>query len=202
MIPTDQITVAAIAVGLGVVVGLLLAWLWRWYRLRRARLALVAAVTGIGIDHVRDVLVADGNGGYLHLDYALLTPRGILVIDVRDVEGNVFGSDQMSEWTVMNGASRTTFANPQAALYDRIAAVRQFGAQLPVDGRVVFTRRATFPKGLPRFALGIDALSSEFPSVDRDTAERAAAAFRDHWERFKQGVQPSPLVNVKSVVDS
>ncbi len=194
--------IAAIAIVIGVLLGLLLAWSWRWYRSRRARLALVATITGIGVDHVRDVIVPDGNGGFHHVDYALLTPRGILIIDVRDVSGNVFGSDQMSHWTVMDGAQRTTFPNPQPGLYDRIASVRQFGEQLPVDGRVVFTRRASFPKGLPRFALGIDALGTEFPPLDRDTAERAAAAFRGAWDRFKAGVQPSPLVNPKSVVDN
>jgi len=86
-------------VAAAVVLGWGLSWLWRWYRRRRAQKALVAAVTASASDHVRDVLVPDGMGGYFHVDFILLTPRGILVIDLRDVRGNIFGGDQMTEWS-------------------------------------------------------------------------------------------------------
>ena len=82
------------------------------------------AVTSCGFDHLRDVLVPDGQGSGLHVDFLLLTMRGVVVIDLRDVAGNIFGGDQMADWTVMDGAQRFTFPNPQTALYDRIAAVR------------------------------------------------------------------------------
>ena len=77
-----------------------------------------------GIEHLHNVLVPDGMGAAMHVDYLLLTSRGVVVIDLRDVRGNIFGGDQMTEWTVMSGASRYTFQNPQHALYDRVAAVR------------------------------------------------------------------------------
>ena len=54
----------------------------------------------------------------------------------------------MAEWTVMDGAQRFTFTNPQSALYDRIAAVKAVAGDVPVEGRVVFTRRGKFPKGI------------------------------------------------------
>ena len=188
-----HLVVAAIAVVSGIGIGLLIAWGWRRYRLRRQRLALVARITSVSVDHVRDVLVPDGNGGVLHLDFVLLTPRGILVVDLRDVAGNVFGSDQMSDWTVMEGAQRSTFTNPQSALYDRVAAVRAIAGSVPVEGRIVFTRRAVFPKGLPRFTLGEDSMLSDYPLGDRDVAERAAGQFRTYWENLKAQLAPSPL---------
>jgi len=189
----SPVGVAIVAVLLGIAIGVGLAWGWRWYRLRRQRLALVARITSVSIDHARDVLVPDGNGGVLHLDYVLLTPRGILVIDLRDVGGNVFGSDQMSDWTVMDGAQRFTFTNPQSALYDRVAAVRGIAANVPVEGRIVFTRRAAFPKGLPRFTLGEDSMLSDYPLGDRHTAEMAAGQYRPSWENLKSQFAPSPL---------
>ena len=84
--------------------------------------------------------------------------RGVVVIDLRDVKGNIFGGDQMAEWTVMDGAQRFTFTNPQSALYDRIAAVKAIAGDVPVEGRIVFTRRGKFPKGLPKWTLMLDAL--------------------------------------------
>ena len=136
-----HLAVALVAVASGILIGLAIAWGWRRYRLRRQRMALVARITSVSVDHVRDVLVPDGNGGVLHLDFVLLTPRGILVIDLRDVAGNVFGSDQMSDWTVMDGAQRFTFTNPQSALYDRVAAVRAIAGSVPVEGRTSWSPR-------------------------------------------------------------
>ena len=71
--------------------------------------ALRTAVTAAGSDHLVDMLVPDGMGGGFHVDFLLLTTRGILVIDLRDVQGNIFGGDQMAEWTVMDGPRRFTF---------------------------------------------------------------------------------------------
>ncbi len=57
---------------------------------------------------------------------------------------------------------RATFQNPQHALYDRVAAVRALAGELPVEGRVLFTRRGKFPKGLPRWTLMVDSLRPNF----------------------------------------
>src|SRR5258708_35096808 len=113
------------------------------------RSALRAAVTAAGSDHLVDMLVPDGMGGGFHVDFLLLTTRGILVIDLRDVQGNIFGGDQMAEWTVMDGPRRFTFTNPQSALYDRIAAVRGVAGEGPVERGLGFTARRQVSQGLP-----------------------------------------------------
>src|ERR1700712_2503403 len=86
--------------GAALVLILLLLVFWRWYRRRRARAALLAAVTGGAFEYHRDVLVPDGQGGVMHIDFLLLTTRGCVVVDMRDIAGNIFGGDQMTEWTV------------------------------------------------------------------------------------------------------
>src|SRR6187399_2480506 len=108
---------------------------------RAAQKRLDQTIIAVSSEYVRNVLVPDGMGAFMHVDYLMLTSRGVLVIDLRDVRGNIFGGDQMTEWTVMNGANRTTFVNPQHAIYDRVAAVRSLAGDLPVEGRVLFTRR-------------------------------------------------------------
>ena len=111
------------------------------------RAARALAVTSCGFEHLRDVLVPDGQGSSLHVDFLLLTARGVVVIDLRDVAGNIFGGDQMNEWTVMHRAQRYTFPNPQTGLYDRIAAVRALAQELPVEGRIVFTAARPLSQG-------------------------------------------------------
>jgi len=184
---TWALVIAAVVLGWG------LSLLWRWYRKRRARKALVGAITAVASEHLMDVLVPDGMGGFFHADFLLLTARGVIVVDLRDVGGNVFGGDQMNEWTVMDGAHRHTFINPQSALYDRIAAVKALAGELPVEGRVVFTRRAKFPKGLPKWTLMIDSLASEFPMVDRAMLAGILERYGEDWSHVKASVAPSSM---------
>ncbi len=190
--PATWILVAA-----ALVLGWGLSWAWRWYRRRRAQRALIAAVTASASDYVRDVLVPDGMGGYFHVDFILLTPRGILVIDLRDVRGNIFGGDQMTEWTVMDGPQRFTFTNPQGALYDRIAAVRAVAGDAPTEGRIVFTKRGKFPKGLPKWTLMVDALRTEFPLADT-VLLASAERYDSPWQRLKSAVMPSSINQIRS----
>lgn len=177
-------------VAAAIVVGWILAWGFGAYRTRSARKALIGTVTAAGTDYLADVLVPDGMGGFFHLDFVLLTPGAILVIDLRDITGNIFGGDQMTEWTVMDGSQRFTFTNPQSALYDRIAAVRAVAGEVPVEGRIVFTRRGNFPKGLPKWTLMVDSLKSEFPNVEH---AGHTSAYREHWQRLRDAVSPSEM---------
>jgi len=174
-----------------------LRWVWGWYLHVRARRALRAAVTGGAADHLINALVPDGMGGGFHVDFLLLTMRGVIVIDLRDVRGNIFGGDQMAEWTVMDGPRRFTFINPQSALYDRIAAVKAVTGDVPVEGRIVFTRRARFPKGLPKWTLMVDALRAEFPPVEYQSHAEATAPLHAGWRRLKEAVKPSYMADMR-----
>ena len=164
----------------------------RTYVSRRRDARRVARVTAGAADFLRNVLVPDGNGGVFHLDFVLLTSRGIVVIDMRDIMGIVFGGDQMTDWTLMAGARRTTFANPQSGLYDRIASVKALAPDTPIEGRIVFTKRAKFPKGLPRFTVMLESVAAEFPKLGAAELEISVSKYRPGWERVKQTCRPSP----------
>ena len=120
------------------------------------------------------------------------------MIDLRDVRGNIFGGDQMTEWTVMDGAERFTFMNPQGALYDRIAAVRAVAGDVPIEGRIVFTKRGKFPKGLPKWTLMVDALKTEFPSADALLLASTIERFDGSWQRLKSTVTPSSINQIRA----
>ena len=174
-----------------------LVWFIRWFRGRRARKALRLAVTAVAADHVIDALVPDGMGAGFHVDFLLLSVHGILIIDVREVQGNIFGGDQMAEWTVMDGPHRFTFVNPQSGLYDRIAAVKAIVGEVPIEGRVVFTREGRFPKGLPKWTVMIDELGAEFPPFEADVAEAMLTHYREAWERLRASVRPSTTPHMR-----
>ncbi|HET9863465.1 MAG TPA: nuclease-related domain-containing protein [Steroidobacteraceae bacterium] len=164
----------------------------RAWMLRRRDARRVARLTSGAADYLRNVLVPDGNGGDFHLDFVLLTSRGVVIIDLRDMIGNVFGGDQMTDWTLMDGPRRRTFANPQSGLYDRIASVKAIANDLPVEGRIVFTKRAKFPKGLPRFTVMLESVAAEFPRLGAAELEVAVSKYRPGWQLIKEACKPSP----------
>lgn len=188
--PQNRLILAAMLL---VFLGALVFYVSRALRRRASVKRLHQGIVSVSVEYLNNVLVPDGNGAAMHVDYLLLTSRGVVVVDLRDVRGNIFGGDQMTDWTVMSGATRATFQNPQHALYDRVAAVRALAGELPVEGRVLFTRRAKFPKGLPRWTLIVDSLRSEFPQVDSDAARAWVERYRTDWQAIVAAVSPSSL---------
>ncbi len=126
------------------------------------------------------------------MHYLLLTQRGLLVADLLDRPGAIFGGDQMLEWTAIGKKHRCTFANPQHALYDRMAAVRLLTGEVPVEGRLLFTLKSDFPKGKPRNVLRIDDLTDDFPPVDKARGN-ITAAFGDVWANVKRHAEANPI---------
>jgi hypothetical protein len=161
----------------------------RYTTLRKLRLTVSEA----GYDMLMDVLIPDGMDGHLHVDFLLLTQRGILVLDLRETAGMIFGGDQMDDWTVLTRSRRYSFGNPQSALFDRVAAVRLLAGETPVEGRVLFTPRARFPKGRPRCVVMLDALKGEYAPADTAAMQAVIARFQPDWERVKAATRPSDL---------
>lgn len=170
----------------------LLVWGYLQFKVYRARRALDAAIAGIAYEMLKNVLLPNGNGGQIHVNYLLLTQRGVLVVDLLDLPGAVFGGEQMLEWAAIGKKRRYSFANPQHALYDRMAAVKLLIGDVPVEGRVIFTLRSSFPKGKPRNVVRIDDLADDFPIVDK-VRGNITAAFGDVWANVKKHAEPNPL---------
>lgn len=159
---------------------------------RRARRAIDNVISSVAFEELRNVLLPTGTGEQIHVNYLLLTQRGLLVIDLFDVPGVIFAGEKMEQWSVFGPKRHFTFTNPLPMLYDRMAAVRQFAGEVPVVGRVVFSMRGEFPKGRPDSVLRLDSLQDEFPVVERIPGG-AAAAFAPLWEQITKAAQPNPL---------
>jgi len=163
----------------------LLLSLWLVYRARRRRSRnLRDVIRAIGFDYLSNLVIPSADEGEIQIDHLILTSEGLLVVDVKDVNGIVFGSDKMQDWTVISRNRRFTFGNPQPALYDRIAAVRQIVRQVPVTGRILFLDGAQFTKGVPGLVCSLDQLVAEFGEKDKAAAAKKIEAFKPHWEQL------------------
>ncbi|MFQ5546852.1 MAG: nuclease-related domain-containing protein, partial [Woeseia sp.] len=166
-------------------VALLLALLAVYRRRHRKVRRLRKVFAAIGFDRIDGLLIPSADEGEIQVDHLLLTSEGLLIVDIKDVNGAVFGSDKMQDWTVISDDHRFTFANPQHALYDRIAAVRQIVRQVPVAGRILFLDDAEFTKGMPGLVCTLDSLLDEFLEKNRSVGKVKVEAFKPHWDLIR-----------------
>ena len=166
---------------------LVLLLFWLWYIKRRARKRSVDGVLKeIGYDRINGLVIPNGDEGEILIDHLLLTSQGLLIVDIKDVQGTVFGSDKMQDWTVISSDRRYTFSNPQPALFDRIAAVRHIVRQVPVAGRIVFIDGAEFTKGVPGLVCDLDELLEKFGEKNKSAAKVKVEAFKPHWDLVRK----------------
>ena len=168
---------------LAVVLLLLLAWLVYRY-VRASRDVLRRVIADIAFERYSGIVIPAAHEGEIQIDEVLLTSSGLLVLEVKDVQGVVFGSEKMQDWTVMSEQRRYTIPNPQPAMFDRIAAVRAIVREVPVTGRIVFLDGAEFTKGVPQLVSSPQQLADEFGNGDGRAAAFKVDAFRPYWERL------------------
>ena len=166
-------------------VALLLGLLAVYQRRYRKARRLKKVFNAIGYDRVDKLVIPNADDGEIQIDHLLLTAEGLLIVDIKDVDGAVFGSDKMQDWTVIADEHRFTFSNPQHALYDRIAAVREIVRQVPVTGRVLFLDGSEFKKGVPGLVCTLDSMLSEFSEADRAVGKSKIEAFIPHWDLIR-----------------
>lgn len=177
-LPTLLVLGAAIGAGL-------------WWRATAVRREMDRALAAVAAEHLREVVIPDGVDGQTYLECVLLTPRGLLVLDLRDVSGAVFGAEKMDEWTVLDGVKRFTFRNPLFALHDRVAALRHHvGDAVEVHGRILFSSRGRFPKGQPPLSLTLAQLAAEVDKVGGPREAGVNDFVQRAWDDLKQAQAP------------
>lgn len=170
----------------------LLLLIWLIFRIvRRKSGGLEGALADISFDRIEGLVIPSADEGEILIDYLILTSQGLLILEVKDNQGIVFGGDKLQDWTVINDKRRYTFSNPQPALYDRIAAVRQIVRDLPVSGRILFLDGADFTKGVPDLVTDLEELVSEFGEPDKNAAKFKIEAFKPHWDLIRKAALSS-----------
>ena len=139
-------------IGLIVVVTLYI----RRYKRNRHQRQVKKLINDLSHKSLRNVYTPDGTGSEAWIETLLLTDGGIVVLDIHDYTGNLFGGVNINEWTQLIGSKSYKFNNPLLELPMRIHAVQALVEGVPVIGRVVFTHRGHFPKGIPDGVLMVD----------------------------------------------
>ncbi len=181
----DQRVLIVGAALLAVVLLVLGVWLlWRHLRSGREIRRLERVLREFSREEMQNIVLPDGLDGWVWIDRLLLTPGGLVVLDVRNYPGNLFGGESIREWTQLIGVRSFKFDNPLYSLADRIQVVKQLAPGIPVAGRVVFTEAGRFPKGMPPNVSVTGSLSSDLAPF---TSGRpgSTGALDASWERIK-----------------
>jgi len=178
------------------VLTLLIVWIiYRYFRGRNN--ALQRALDEISFERIEGLVIPNADEGEIQIDQLLLTSQGLLIVDIKDVKGAVFGSNKMQDWAVIGNEGRYTFSNPQPMLFDRIAAVRQVVREVPVAGRILFLEGAEFSKGVPGLVCTLEELVNEFGEPDKKAAKFKIEAFRPHWDLIGKAALNSDVNDIR-----
>ena len=178
--PVQLDLISMVLIATVVLLLLILIWLVK----RRRSLSVEQQLKRVSLGVISNVLIDDGEGGEIHLEHIILLPQEMLLLDIRDLTGNVFGSDAMQDWTVIDGSRRFTFTNPQHALYDRLAALRSLLPNASVRGLIAFTARCKVAKGTPSDVIEFDALLSDMAKATAEGPDTTSLLL-DSWEKLR-----------------
>jgi len=168
----------------GSIIIVILISIWVIYR-RRAGRSIDSRLRRVSYDLLQHFIIPDGDDGEIHIEYALLTGRGVIVLDIEQVEGTIFGSNTMEDWTVLSDRRRFTFSNPQHALFDRMAAVKRLLPNIPVTGYVAFSNKASFSKGQPSNVIMLNDLVDELLSEIADHQADQMEVYQIQWDTLR-----------------
>jgi len=91
------------------------------------------------------------SNGTTQIDHILLSPFGVFVIETKNMQGFIFGSERQTKWTQQIYKHKSSFQNPLRQNYKHTEILRDLLVLPPesVHSVVVFTARATFKTDMP-----------------------------------------------------
>jgi len=169
------ITLTAIAALVAIIIVMFFV---RHYRRNQHKRQINKLINDLSHKSLRNILLPDSVDGQIWIDCLLLTDGGLVVLDIRDYVGRLFGGENINEWTQMIGVRSHKFANPLLELPARIHAVQAIAGDIPVIGHIIFTHRGSFENDKPEDVYMVDEVHDQLshflrPAIPADRLENA-----------------------------
>lgn len=145
---------------------------------RRRRRSVEATLKRLSWKKLVDFTIPDDVDEQIHVDLLLMSPAGLVVLDVRRIEGTVFAGENLDGWTALHGRGRTVVANPLPGLRARLHALRALVPDIPVKGYVLVLGEVSFSGPAPERVVTPVQLESVLPARTGAPSEALKAA----WE--------------------
>ena len=148
------------------------------------------SVRRIGVAVIRNIALPDGMDGKVSIENIVLTAGGIYILPIKRYCGIIFAADNIETWTQVVGKRSYKFPNPLTELDTYVMAVRNLLPEVKVEGRILVTSDASFPKGKPDRVIPVATIAEEL-TVDKG---EVSTQLRDAWDKLKA---TAPEVNLK-----
>lgn len=162
------------------------ALFYRWYYKNCFSLKTRKLVKKISYDYLENATLDSGLDQYAQFDYILLTDKGILVVEVKNYSGHIFGANKIDEWTQIINRKSYKFANPFFEMSHKIELLRDISHEVHVNGLILFTDEADFPKGCPESVIKLAYLKDHYRKL---TKQAVPTGMQKTWDLIKRQVQ-------------
>ncbi|WP_455204395.1 nuclease-related domain-containing protein [Kaarinaea lacus] len=177
----DSTLVVGISIVIAASLGLLLWFLFK-FRHPADNKIIERSIREISSSYIHNMVLSDGLYGYHFIDYIVRLPGQILVLTVQDADGYIFGGEKIEKWTQVVHNRSTSFDNPLMATSHYIQALRGVSDNVEIIGRVVFSSRCTFPKGVPEGVIEMHRILAELEKLRSQSV--ADVAVEAAWAKF------------------
>lgn len=106
-------------------------------------------VQSLGSQYLKQVILPDGIGGSIFLDYLVLGQDSIVLVILKKFRGTIFCAENIDQWTQLIGNRSYKFPNTLQQLDSDIVSINNLVKGVKVIGLVVFSSDCDFPKGKP-----------------------------------------------------
>jgi len=119
------------------------------------------SIQQLGSQYMKQVILPDGVGGSVFLDYLVLAQHSITLIILKKFRGSIFCAENIEQWTQLIGNKSYKFSNVLHQLDSDISSIRSLVNDAEVSGLVVFSSDCEFPKGKPAQVKSITELTTK-----------------------------------------
>ena len=116
-------------------------------------------------DEMKRIIVPDGIGGLLEIEQLIMTQYGLLLIESYDIEGHLYGSEAIDQWTQIIKGRSYQFANPLRHIKTARQALMTLVPDIPIFYRVVIQAQADFPKDKPEGIVLVKELKTDLEKM-------------------------------------
>ena len=99
--------------------------------------------------YFNNVYISKLENEFHHLDYLLQCENELVVVKCYDYEGNIYGAENISEWTQAISYSGYKFENPLRELKEICDLLAKEFADKTLVSYAVFADKCVFPKAMP-----------------------------------------------------
>ena len=133
-------------------------------------------------DEIKDFIIPDGIGGLLEIEHLILLDQGLLLIKTYPMSGNLFGADEIDQWSQIVAGKSFKFANPLRHIRTSRQALKALAPNIPIFCRIVFTADSVFPKGKPEEVSVLNTLADDLKVIKE--APLIAEKSKHSWDRI------------------